>query len=109
MTKHFAGRTSVYAATKAALRSLTRTLARELADRGVRVNAVSPGPIDTGILERTLPAEAVEPTKRAMRERNPMQRFGRPDEVARAVAFLAFEATFTTGSEVAVDGGVSQL
>ncbi|MFO7166121.1 MAG: SDR family NAD(P)-dependent oxidoreductase, partial [Mycolicibacterium hassiacum] len=50
--------TSVYSATKAALRSLTRTFARELIDRGIRVNAVSPGPIDTGILERTMPAAA---------------------------------------------------
>jgi NAD(P)-dependent dehydrogenase (short-subunit alcohol dehydrogenase family) len=63
---------------------MTRSLARELLPRGVRVNAVSPGPIDTGILERSLPAGAVEPTKAQMRETNPMKRFGRPEEVARA-------------------------
>jgi NAD(P)-dependent dehydrogenase (short-subunit alcohol dehydrogenase family) len=100
---------SAYSASKAALRSLTRTLARELLPRGVRVNAVSPGPIDTGILERSLPAEAVEPTKAQMRETNPMKRFGRPEEIARAAVFLAFEATFTTGAELTVDGGASQL
>jgi NAD(P)-dependent dehydrogenase (short-subunit alcohol dehydrogenase family) len=77
--------------------------------RGIRVNAVSPGPIDTGIPERSLPAAAIEPTKAQMRETNPMKRFGRPQEVARAAAFLAFEATFTTGAELAVDGGASQL
>lgn len=100
---------SVYSASKAALRSLTRTLARELLPRGVRVNAVSPGPIDTGILEKSLPAEAVEPTKAQMRETNPMKRFGRLEEIARAAVFLAFEATFTTGAELTVDGGASQL
>jgi NAD(P)-dependent dehydrogenase (short-subunit alcohol dehydrogenase family) len=100
---------SAYAASKAALRSMTRGLARELLPRGIRVNAVSPGPIDTGILNRSLPAEAVEPTIAQMREANPMKRFGRPEEVAKAVIFLAFEATFTTGAELAVDGGASQL
>jgi NAD(P)-dependent dehydrogenase (short-subunit alcohol dehydrogenase family) len=100
---------SVYAASKAALRSMARTFARELLPRGVRVNAVSPGPIDTGILDRSLPKDAVEGTKREMRGNNPMGRFGTPEEIAAAVLFLAFEATFTTGSELAVDGGVSQL
>ncbi|WP_460580575.1 SDR family oxidoreductase [Humibacter ginsengisoli] len=100
---------SVYAASKAALRSMTRTFARELLPGGVRVNAVSPGPIDTGILDRSMPPEAAEALKARMISNNPMGRFGRPDEVARAVAFLAFDATFTTGAELTVDGGVSQL
>ncbi|MEU2334704.1 SDR family oxidoreductase [Streptomyces sp. NPDC006654] len=101
---------SAYAATKAALRSMTRSLGRELLPRGLRVNAVSPGPIETGILERSLPSpEAVEQTKAWMIAGNPMQRFGEPDEVARAVLFLAFDATFTTGAELVVDGGASQL
>jgi NAD(P)-dependent dehydrogenase (short-subunit alcohol dehydrogenase family) len=100
---------SAYSASKAALRSMTRTLARELLPRGIRVNAVSPGPIDTGILERTLPKEAAEQTRAQMTENNPMKRFGHPEEVAKAVVFLAFEATFTTGAEMPVDGGASQL
>lgn len=93
----------------AALRSMARTLARELLPRGIRVNAVSPGPIDTSILGKALSQEVAEETARGMRESNPMKRFGYPEEVAKAVAFLAFDATFTTGAELAVDGGASQL
>jgi NAD(P)-dependent dehydrogenase (short-subunit alcohol dehydrogenase family) len=100
---------SAYAATKAAVRSMTRSFARELQPRGVRVNAVSPGPIDTGILERTLPEQAASATRERMTAGNPMKRFGDPLEVARAVAFLGFDATYTIGSELAVDGGTSQL
>lgn len=100
---------SAYAASKAALRSMARSLARELAPRGIRVNAVTPGPIDTGILEKVMPKQAAEQAMAEMVQRNPMQRSGRPDEVARAVAYLAFDATYTTGSELAVDGGASQL
>ena len=100
---------SAYAASKAALRSMTRSLARELLARGIRVNAVSPGPIDTGILEKNLPPEAAQQTKAQMTAENPMLRFGEPDEIAKAVLFLAFDATYTTGAELAVDGGGSQL
>lgn len=100
---------SVYSASKAALRSMTRTLARELLPRKVRVNAVSPGPIDTGILDRSLPADAVETMKDTFRSTNPMQRLGMSEEVAAAVAYLAFGATFSTGTEFPVDGGASQL
>lgn len=100
---------SVYAASKAALRSLARSFAAELMPRRIRVNAVSPGPIDTPILERTIGKEAAEPVKAGMREQNPMKRFGRPEEVARAAIFLAFEATYTTGAELVVDGGATQL
>lgn len=100
---------SAYAASKAALRSMTRSLARELLPRGVRVNAVSPGPIDTGILEKSMPAEAAERTRAQMTANNPMLRFGHPDEVAAAVLFLLFDATYTTGAELVVDGGASQL
>jgi NAD(P)-dependent dehydrogenase (short-subunit alcohol dehydrogenase family) len=96
--------TSAYAASKAAL----RTMARELLPRNIRVNAVSPGPIDTGMLERSKPADIAQ-TRRQLEAGNPMQRFGRSDEVARAMLFLAFDATFTTGAELPVDGGVSQL
>ncbi|MDV3123528.1 SDR family oxidoreductase [Mycobacterium sp. 21AC1] len=101
--------TSVYSATKAALRSLTRTFARELIGRGIRVNAVSPGPIDTGILERNLPPEVAQQFLTEMKATNPMQRLGNPEEVAKAVIFLAFDATYTTGTELLVDGGASDL
>ena len=100
---------SAYAASKAALRSMARSFARELLPRGIRVNAVSPGGIDTGIIEKSLPKEAVENAKKQLIEGTPMRRLGTPDEIARAVAFLAFDATFTTGFELAVDGGGSQL
>jgi NAD(P)-dependent dehydrogenase (short-subunit alcohol dehydrogenase family) len=101
--------TGVYSATKAALRSMTRTFARELADRGIRVNAVSPGPIDTGILERTMSAEAARAFLDQIKATNPMQRFGEPEEVAKAILFLGFDATYTTGTELLVDGGASDL
>jgi len=101
--------TSVYSATKAALRSMTRTFAAELVDRGIRVNAVSPGPVDTGILQRSMPAEAAEAFLAERRAENPMRRLGEPEEVAKAVLFLAFDATYTTGAELVVDGGASQL
>ncbi|STZ61125.1 SDR family oxidoreductase [Mycolicibacterium tokaiense] len=101
--------TGVYAATKAALRSMTRTFARELLERGVRVNAVSPGPIDTGILERTMPAQAARDFLEQIRDDNPMRRFGEPVEVARAILYLGFDATYTTGTELLVDGGASDL
>ncbi|RBP12310.1 NAD(P)-dependent dehydrogenase (short-subunit alcohol dehydrogenase family) [Roseiarcus fermentans] len=100
---------SAYSASKAALRSLVRSLAAELAPSGVRVNAVSPGPIDTPILGKSIPAEAAEAARREFQESNPMKRMGRSEEVAQAVAFLAFEATYTTGAELPVDGGASQL
>jgi NAD(P)-dependent dehydrogenase (short-subunit alcohol dehydrogenase family) len=100
---------SAYAAGKAAVRSMTRSLARELLPRKIRVNAVSPGPIDSGILEKSMPKEAAEQTKAQMAADNPMLRMGNPVEVARAVVFIAFDATFTTGAELAVDGGGSQI
>lgn len=100
---------SAYAASKAALRSMTRSLARELLPQKIRVNAVSPGPIDTGILEKSMPKEAAEQTKAQMSQQMPMLRVGDPLEVAKAVAFLAFEATYTTGAEFPVDGGGSQI
>lgn len=101
--------TSVYAAGKAALRSMARSFSRELLPRGIRVNAISPGPIDTGILESTMTKEAADQFKAERVAENPMGRFGTPEEVARAMAFLAFDATYTTGTELAVDGGVTQL
>ena len=101
--------TSVYAAGKAALRSMARSFSRELLPRTIRVNAISPGPIDTGTLERSMTPEAAAQFKAERAAENPMQRFGTLEEVATAAAFLAFDATCTTGIELAVDGGVTQL
>ncbi|MCZ9341044.1 SDR family oxidoreductase, partial [Streptomyces sp. TRM76130] len=89
---------SVYAAGKAALRSMARSFSRELLPRGIRVNAISPGPVDTGILETTMTKEAADQFKAERVAENPMGRFGTPEEVARAMVFLAFDATYTTGT-----------
>ena len=101
---------AAYGAAKAALRSFARTLAAELLPREIRVNAVTPGPIDTPIFGKAAPSGdiAVRVTKQ-LGDINPMKRLGRPEEIAKAVLFLAFDATFTTGAELPVDGGWSQL
>jgi NAD(P)-dependent dehydrogenase (short-subunit alcohol dehydrogenase family) len=101
---------AAYGGAKAALRSFARTFAAELLPRGIRVNAVSPGPTDTPIIGKAFSDKATaDHLTEQMREANPMKRFGTPEEVAKAVLFLAFDATFTTGLELPVDGGWSQL
>ena len=100
---------ATYGAAKAALRSLARTLAVELLPREIRVNAVTPGPIDTPIIGKAFPADAVAQIREKMTGMVPMQRWGTSEEIAKAVLFLAFDATFTTGAELPVDGGWSQL
>jgi NAD(P)-dependent dehydrogenase (short-subunit alcohol dehydrogenase family) len=99
-----------YGAAKAALRSFARTLAAELIPREIRVNAVTPGPIDTPILGKvfTDKGEAAQ-IREKMTGMVPMKRWGMSDEIAKAVLFLGFDATFTTGAELPVDGGWSQL
>jgi NAD(P)-dependent dehydrogenase (short-subunit alcohol dehydrogenase family) len=99
---------SVYSASKAAVRSMARTLSRELLPRGIRVNAISPGSIDTGKLDKEAPDKAAR-LKAEFTESSPMERWGRPSEFAPAVAFLAFDATYVAGIELVVDGGESQL
>jgi NAD(P)-dependent dehydrogenase (short-subunit alcohol dehydrogenase family) len=101
---------SAYGAAKAALRQMTRNLAGELSPRGIRVNAVSPGPIETTVLQKVgMPKEAADQVYLQMKEVVPMKRIGQPEEVAQAVAFLAIDATYTTGTEIPVDGGWTQL
>lgn len=98
----------VYAATKAAIRSLGRTWANELKGRGIRVNTVTPGPTDTPAVS-TLTSDA-ERFKRLLAERVPLGRIGRPQEIAAAVAFLASDqSSFITGSSLYVDGGLNQI
>jgi NAD(P)-dependent dehydrogenase (short-subunit alcohol dehydrogenase family) len=101
---------SVYAGSKAALRAFAHVLAAELVSRGIRVNTVAPGFIDTPTLGVAgLPDEKRAALKKLGDEITPMKRHGTADEVARAVLFLAFDATFTTGVELTVDGGLAQI
>ena len=101
--------TAVYAASKAALNAFSRTAATELASRGIRVNAVNPGPVSTPIFGKTgLPEEQLNGFAEAMQERVPLKRIGDPAEIAHLVAFLASdEASFITGGEYNIDGGIN--
>lgn len=102
---------SLYAASKAALRSMVQALALELVGRGVRVNAVCPGPIATPIFDRFgLPPEIAAAVKGDIAAKSPSKRFGTPDEVARVALFLASDdAAYVVGEEIVVDGGMSLL
>ncbi len=100
--------TSVYSATKAAVRSFARTWTTDLKDRGIRVNVVSPGPVDTPMAATTT-ARRPEGVK-ALASQVSMGRLGRPEEIAKTVTFLASsDASFMTGDEVFVDGGHVQV
>ena len=102
---------SVYSATKAAVRSFARTWTTDLKDRRIRVNAVSPGPIDTpGLSELLASSETGEQRKKMISTTVPLGRFGRPEEIAKAVVFLASDdASYITGIELFVDGGFAQV
>jgi NAD(P)-dependent dehydrogenase (short-subunit alcohol dehydrogenase family) len=100
--------TSVYALTKAALLSFAKTLSGELIGRGIRVNAVSPGPVATPLYGKLGMSDA--DTDAMVAAKIPAGRFGNPSEIAKAVVFLASdESTYTVGSELVIDGGMSNL
>jgi NAD(P)-dependent dehydrogenase (short-subunit alcohol dehydrogenase family) len=102
---------SVYSATKAAVRSFARTWTTDLKDRRIRVNAISPGSIDTPAASDLLASSEVGEQRRKMVSTSvPLGRFGRPDEVAKAVVFLASEdSSYVTGTDLFVDGGFAQV
>ena len=103
--------TSVYGAAKAALLSLARTLSGELIARGIRVNAVSPGPISTPLYGKLGLSDAdLKNVAASIQNQIPARRFGRPGEIAQAIVFLASdESAFTVGSELLIDGGIGNL
>lgn len=109
-SKGFPGFT-IYAATKAAIRSLARTLAAELSAKGIRVNAVSPGLIDTDLIRKIgLSDEAIEQFNKQAHAQIPLARSGSADEVANTVLFLASDdAAYVSGIELTVDGGWTQI
>ncbi|MFE4997296.1 SDR family NAD(P)-dependent oxidoreductase [Streptomyces mirabilis] len=102
---------TTYSATKAALRSYARTWTKELKGRGIRVNVLSPGPIDTPIMDSQADSEeGVDAIKAAFASVIPLGRMGRPEEVAAAAVFLASdESSFCAGMELSVDGGMAQV
>ena len=101
----------IYAASKAALRSLVQSLSLVLIDRGIRINAISPGPIATPIFDRFgLPPEAVQSIRETMERKSPIKRFGTPDEIAKIALFLASDdSAYVVGEEIVADGGMSLL
>jgi len=101
---------SVYSATKAAIRSFARTWTNELRERRIRVNTISPGHIDTPIFDGWQQGEALAKLKEDLAKNVPLGRMGEPDEIAKAVSFLASdEASYISGIELYVDGGVAQI
>ena len=102
---------SVYSATKAAVRSFARTWTTDLKDRRIRVNAISPGSIDTpGLKDLLASSESGEQRKKMIANSVPLGRFGTPDEIAKAVVFLASDdSSYVTGAELFVDGGFAQV
>jgi len=102
---------STYSATKAALRSYTQTWTREFADRGIRFNTLSPGPIDTPIMDGQADSpEGADAIRAAFAPEIPLDRIGGPEEIAAAALFLASDdSSFVAGAELSVDGGMAQV
>jgi NAD(P)-dependent dehydrogenase (short-subunit alcohol dehydrogenase family) len=102
---------STYSATKAAIRSYTRTWTREFADRGIRFNTLSPGPIDTPIMDGQADSpEEADAIRAQFAAAIPLNRMGRPEEIASAALFLASDdSSFVAGAELSVDGGMAQV
>jgi NAD(P)-dependent dehydrogenase (short-subunit alcohol dehydrogenase family) len=100
-----------YSATKAAMRSFVRSWAADFKDRGIRVNALSPGPIDTPILESNGESkEQADAVRASFVQMVPLGRLGRPEEMARAILFLASDdGSYITGIDLAADGGMTQV
>ncbi len=98
----------IYSASKAAVLALTRAWAKELAHEGIRVNAVSPGPIETPIFGKLgMPADQLEQMAASIRSQVPVQRYGNPDEVAQVIGFLASKAaSYVTGAQYTIAGGM---
>jgi NAD(P)-dependent dehydrogenase (short-subunit alcohol dehydrogenase family) len=101
---------SVYSATKAAVRSFARSWTVDLKTRKIRVNAISPGPIDTPMLKSASKALGEEEFMKLIINSVPLGRMGNPDEIAKAVSFLASDdSSYITGIELFVDGGIAQI
>ncbi|MCL5884311.1 MAG: SDR family oxidoreductase [Deltaproteobacteria bacterium] len=101
--------TTVYGATKAAVVNLAKTLSADLVDRSIRVNAISPGPVESALLGRTgMTDEQLKQTKEWIRNQVPLKRFAAPEEIAEAVLYLCSSASsFVVGGEIVIDGGMS--
>jgi NAD(P)-dependent dehydrogenase (short-subunit alcohol dehydrogenase family) len=101
--------TSVYGAVKAAVVNMAKTLSRDLLEKGIRVNVISPGPITSSLL-RDVPREKIQETKDWIQSQVPINRFGTPEEIAAGVLYLSSpESAFVLGTELIIDGGMSTL
>lgn len=103
--------TNVYGATKAAVRNFARTLSAELLPKGIRVNGISPGPVETPIMKKVgIPLAALDDAKAGFAAENPMKRIGEAIEIAKGVLYLASDdSSWVAGVDLAVDGGLTQL